>query len=200
MVNTRKIAKEVIGWILAIVIAFFISALLSSKAFAKVQVQQSSMENTLYNKQQIIIDKISYSFSEPKKGDIIVFLDDNIEKRDIVDDIKIFMEDLKLIKNDGKINNRLVKRVIGTPGDEIDIKDGFVYVNGEKLSETYIKGETLSNDLNFPIKVEENNLFVLGDNRTVSLDSRVFGCINYNQVEGKVVLRVFPFSEAGKVK
>lgn len=200
MVNTRRIVKEIISWILAIVIAFFISALLSSKAFAKVQVQQSSMENTLYNKQQIIIDKISYSFSEPKKGDIVVFLDDNIEKRDIVDDIKIFMEDLKLIKNDGKINNRLVKRVIGIPGDEIDIKNGFVYVNGEKLSETYVKGETLSNDLKFPIEVEENKLFVLGDNRTVSLDSRVFGCINYNQVEGKVVLRVFPFSEAGKVK
>jgi len=94
----------------------------------------------------------------------------------------------------------LVKRVIGIPGDEVNIKDGYVYINGEKLKEPYVKGETFSGEINFPIKVPDNKLFVLGDNRPVSKDSRAFGLINSDQVEGKAIFRVFPFNKIGAIK
>ncbi|KMT22487.1 signal peptidase I [Clostridium cylindrosporum] len=196
MVNRKNLMKEIMSWVLSILIAFFISILLNSKVVAKVRVKQSSMENTLKANQQLIIDKLSYNFTSPKRGDIIIFLE-NQHKRSIIDDAMIFIKDLG---NKGDNNSRLVKRVIGVPGDKIDIKDGHVYVNGEKILENYVKGETFSQDLKFPIKVENDKLFVLGDNRPVSLDSRAFGPIDYDQVEGKAVFRVYPFDKLGNIK
>jgi signal peptidase I len=93
-----------------------------------------------------------------------------------------------------------MKKNIGIPGDEVNIKEGYVYINGEKLNETYVKGQTYSEELILPIVVPVNKLFVLGDNRPVSKDSREFGLINYNQVEGKAVFRVFPFNKIGVIR
>ncbi|MDS0528446.1 signal peptidase I [Clostridium sp. SHJSY1] len=202
MKNKKKVIKEARGWILSILVALSITAIFNSRAYAKVQVQQSSMENTLHNNQQLIIDKLSYNFTEPKRGDIIIFLQGK-ERGSIIDDTLETAS--KLISGDQE-NNRLVKKVIGIPGDEIDIKDGCVYLNGEKLDEPYAQGETLveqESPLNkqpeYKIKVEENKLFVLGDNRPVSMDSRIFGLIDKSQVEGKAIFRVYPFNEAGKI-
>lgn len=203
MKNKKKVIREIRSWIFSILGAFFIAALLNSKAFAKVQVQQSSMENTLFNNQQLIVDKLSYNFAEPKRGDIIIFLEDE-EKGTIVDDALTIVDGIVSMFSDNKVvdekNNRLVKRVIGVAGDEVDIKDGYVYLNGEKLEEPYAKGETLNGEFKLPVKIGENELFVLGDNRMVSKDSRKFGLINCKQVEGKAIYRVYPFNEIGKIK
>jgi signal peptidase I len=102
--------------------------------------------------------------------------------------------------NSSEKSNKLVKRVIGVAGDEVDIKDGYVYLNGKKLEEPYTKGETMPKEFKLPFKVGENELFVLGDNRLVSKDSRKFGPIDYNQVEGKAIYRIYPFSQIGKIK
>ena len=199
MKEKNIILREMGGWIISIVAGFFIATLVNSQVFAKVQVQQMSMENTLHAKQHLIVDKLSYNFSQPKRGDIIIFLE-NDEKRTIVHDVLDSMNNIKALFISEDNSSRLIKRVIGIPGDEIDIKDGCVYVNGEKLNESYAKGETFDNGFEFPIEVPDNKLFVLGDNRPVSKDSRQLGFINYNQVECKAILRVYPFDKMGVIK
>lgn len=203
MEDKKSIIKEIKGWIFSILGALFIVTLLNSKVFAKVQVQQSSMENTLFTNQQLIVDKLSYNFVEPKRGDIIIFLE-NEEKGTIIDDAIRNVDSVVSIFNNNKDisekSSRLVKRVIGVAGDEVDIKDGYVYLNGKKLEETYTKGETVGGEFKLPIKVGENKLFVLGDNRMVSKDSRKFGLIDRKQVDGKAIYRVYPFNQLGKLK
>lgn len=203
MKDKKKLIKEINSWIFSILGGFLIAVLINSKVFAKVQVQQSSMENTLFTNQQLIVEKLIYNFKEPKRGDIIIFLEDS-EKETILDDALSTINSIASIFSDNKEysegSKRLVKRVIGVPGDEVDIRDGYVYVNGKKLQEPYAKGETFSGEFKIPVKVGENELFVLGDNRMVSMDSRKFGLINFKQVEGKAIFRVYPFDEIGQIK
>jgi len=199
MIEKKKIIKEIRGWSFSILGAFFIVVLLNNKVFAKVKVEQRSMENTLYSGQQLIIDKLTYNFTEAKRGDIIIFLKYG-EKGTLVDEAVMVANNIKSLFEEVDKDERLVKRVIGIPGDEVDIREGYVYVNGEKLNESYTKGETFSAEIKFPISVPDNKLFVLGDNRPVSEDSRAFGLINYNQVEGKVAFRVFPLNKIGTIK
>ena len=196
MIKNKKVLREIRGWTFSILGAIVIVSVVNSKVFAKVQVKQRSMENTLQDSQHLIVDKLSYNFSYPKKGDIIIFLEGE-EKGTIIEDT---INSVRLITGKGNSQKRLVKRVIGEPGDEVNIKDGYVYVNGEKIDEQYVKGETNNGEFKLPIKVLENQLFVLGDNREFSKDSRDFGLINYNQVEGKAVFRIYPFDEIGSVK
>ena len=100
-------------------------------------------------------------------------------------------------------NKVLVKRVIGSPGDWIDIDaDGNVSVNGITLEESYASDKSLDpTDITFPYQVPENRWFVLGDHRNVSIDSRssVVGCVTKEQLIGKVIFRVFPFKACGKL-
>ena len=106
-------------------------------------------------------------------------------------------------------NKVLVKRVVGSPGDWINIdEEGNVMVNGERLEEPYLKemsqyaNSTTENErISFPYQVPESRYFVLGDNRTVSIDSRstVVGCVSREQLIGKLVYRVFPFKEISKL-
>lgn len=196
MINNKKVLKELRGWTFSILGAICIVSVVNSKVFAKVQVQQESMENTLYDGQHLIVDKLSYNFSDPKRGDIIIFLADE-EKGKIIEET---IDMIKLVSRKNNNQNRLVKRVIGIPGDEVNIKEGYVYVNDEKIDEPYVKGETTIGKFKLPVKVGENQLFVLGDNRAVSKDSRDFGLINYKQVEGNARWRVYPFDEIGSIK
>lgn len=149
------------------------AALINSKVFATVIVEQRSMENTLYSGQKLILDKLSYNFVEPKRGDIIIFLE-NEQTGTIIDDTVMFINNIKSKIENTDVDKRMVKRVIGIPGDQINIKDGYVYINGEKLNEPYTKDQTFSGERNLPINVPNYKLFVLGDNRTVSRDSRKF--------------------------
>ncbi|AJD32355.1 MULTISPECIES: signal peptidase I [Clostridium] len=201
--DKRKVKKEIESWIFSILGAILIAGLVNSKVFAKVRVQQSSMENTLLTNEQLVVDKLSYNFAEPKKGDIIIF-HENKERGTIAEDTLEMVDNIISIFNNNnnsiEKDDRLIKRVIGVPGDEIDIKDGHLYLNGKKLEESYVKGETIKREFKLPIQVPENKLFVLGDNRMISKDSRIFGLIDYKQVEGKAIYRVYPFNHVGKVK
>lgn len=201
--DKRKVKKEIESWIFSILGAILIAGLVNSKVFAKVRVQQNSMENTLLTNEQLVVDKLSYNFAEPKKGDIIIF-HENKERGTIAEDTLEMVDNIISIFNNNnnsiEKDDRLIKRVVGVPGDEIDIKDGHLYLNGKKLEESYVKGETIKREFKLPIQVPENKLFVLGDNRMISKDSRIFGLIDYKQVEGKAIYRVYPFNHVGKVK
>ncbi|BAQ12650.1 signal peptidase [Clostridium botulinum B2 128] len=201
--DKRKVKKEIESWIFSILGAILIAGLVNSKVFAKVRVQQSSMENTLLTNEQLVVDKLSYNFVEPKKEDIIIF-HENKEKGTIAEDTLEMVDNIISIFNNNnnsiEKDDRLIKRVIGIPGDEIDIKDGHLYLNGKRLEEPYVKGETIERGFKLPIQVPENKLFVLGDNRMISKDSRMFGLIDYKQVEGKAIYRVYPFDHIGNIK
>ena len=197
--NNKNIIKEIRGLILTILGSVIIVSLINTEVLASAKVQQESMENTLYNDEKLIVDKISYNFTTPKRGDIIIFFD-NEEKGNVFEESYKYLKEIASISYNTDTRTRLVKRVIGVSGDEIDIKDGYVYLNGDMLDETYVTGSTYIRNRDFPIKVEENTLFVLGDNREKSRDSREFGLININQVEGKAIFRLSPFNRFGAIE
>lgn len=199
--DRKKIIKEAASWIIIILVAFTIGSLFSSRVYAKVQVKQSSMENTLFEGQYLLVDEFSYLSSDPKKGDIIIFFE-NEEKGNIFNDMGRTIDNMLSIfdRSGEEKHERLVKRVIGVEGDKVDIKDGSVYINDIKLEEPYAVGKTYPRELKFPITVGENELFVLGDHREVSSDSRSFGLVNFNRLEEKAIYRIFPFNKMGKIQ
>jgi signal peptidase I len=143
-------------------------------------VREHSMEDTLHNGDYIFLARQAYSFGEFEHGDIVVF------------------ESFLLGENGA--NKNLVKRVIGLPGDTIEIHDGFVWRNGEKLIEPYTKDGRTDGELG-EVTVPEHGLFVLGDNRQNSTDSRspTIGYINEVEVLGKAIFRMYPFADMGTI-
>ena len=201
----KKILKEIWEWVVVFAAAFVLVLLLNTTVFATTQVRQTSMQDTLMEGQHLFIEKLTYMFGDPAREDIIVFIEDQYPA-DYFDRVGIFLKDVSEIFKpiEMKTNVRLVKRVIGVPGDEVDIRDGKVYINGKALDEPYVKGETFQreqSELVFPLKViPKGKYLVLGDNREVSKDSRTFGLIDRCQIEGKAVFRFWPLNRFGGVK
>lgn len=188
---------EFFKWIETIILAILIALLIRGFIFEPVIVNGVSMEDTLFSGQRLIIYKLGYFFQPPQKGDIIVLQYQ-----------KGLLSNIPILNKFGFLNRALpsameidyIKRVIGLPGDEIDIKDGYVYINGAKLDEKYTKGETHKQLMDFPKIVPANTVFVLGDNRQNSRDSRIIGFIEYDRIKGKAVLRIWPFEDFGIIK
>ena len=165
--------KALAGTIDVLLIAAAIAVLISTLLLPVLQITGDSMEPALYS------------------GNIIVLLKtDKFETGDVC----------SFTWN----NRNLVKRVIGNAGDWIEIdKEGTVYVNGEPLDEPYVKEKSLGEcDITFPYQVPEDSVFLMGDHRETSIDSRstVIGSVGYDQIVGKVLFRVWPFKEIGPVR
>lgn len=139
-------------------------------------VKESSMEPTLYENHYLIVNKLAYKTGEPERGDIIVF-ESELETED----------------GDKKL---LIKRIVGLPGETVTVADGEVYIDGQLLEEDYLKDGITPGEIT-DCQVPEGQLFVMGDNRVVSIDSRELGCIDEETVMGKAVLRLFPFNQIG---
>ena len=197
----KTVLREIWEWIVVFAAAFILVMLLNTAVFATTQVRQTSMQDTLLEGQHLFVEKLSYVLGNPSRGDIIVFIEDEYPENYIAR-VKIFLKDISEIFKpvERKTNIRFVKRVIGVPGDEVDIRDGKVYLNGEILDEPYVKGETFHRELVFPVTVTQGKYLVLGDNREVSKDSRIFGFIERSQVEGKAIFRFWPFVKIGGLK
>ena len=165
------------GWIKDIVIAVLI-ALLIMTFIKPTIVKESSMQPTLHANNYIFLSKQAYLFSEPQRGDIVVFHTD-------------------LTTDDGH-EKLLIKRVIGLPGDKITISDGEVYINDDMLEEPYINGDETKGSIDGQT-ISDNEVFVMGDNRGVSSDSRDprIGTVPINLIVGKAVFRLYPFNRIG---
>lgn len=199
IINQKRFLRESLQWTGSILGALIISLSIRSYVFAAAEVQQCSMQNTLYEGQRLIESKIEYYYSEPKRGDIVI-INEQSEKgvfNVFAANTKEFIQ--KFYNKEENEKNRLIKRIIGVPGDEIDIKDGKVYINAQVCNEPYVKGDTYPKNMKFPIIIPEKQYFVLGDNRENSMDSRDIGLISIDKVEGKAVLRLWPVDKFGSV-
>lgn len=199
MMSEKKVLTEVLQWTFSIVGALVISLSVRSYVFAQTEVKQVSMQNTLFEGQRLIEYKVEYYYSTPKKGDIVI-INREAEKgivRRFVANTKEFVEGF--YKDEEDKGKRLIKRVVGVPGDEIDVREGKVYLNGKLYDEPYVKGVTFPKEMKFPVIVPEKEYFVMGDNRESSMDSRDIGFINVDHIEGKAIFRVWPLDKFGKV-
>lgn len=174
------IIGTVLGWILYMGIVIALTYLIITYVGQRTQVSGSSMERTLQDKDNLIVDKLSYRFSEPKRFDIVVFPYLKAEK------------------------TYYIKRIIGLPGEEIQVRDGAVYINGERLDADIYGAETMLDGgmANQPIQLGEGEYFVLGDNRNHSADSRdpSVGVISREILIGKAWVRIYPFRKMGVLK
>lgn len=184
----RELFSTVGILITALLVALFIIAFV----FRSYQVDGPSMENTLQNTDKLIIWKVPRTWARvtghdyiPKRGDIIVFEESGLSEYG--------QEDTK----------QLIKRVIGIPGDRVVVSDGHFTVYNKANPGGYDPDKTLGYGNNFPVTsgnvdvtLGKHQVFASGDNRPDSLDSRAFGPINADQIVGKLVLRVFPVSQA----
>lgn len=180
MVKTfnKNIIEETIDWGKHIVIAVLIAGFIIIFVGQRTVVSKTSMVPTLHDKDNLIIEKITPRFGLLERGDIVI----------IEDASEHFESDHKLI----------IKRIIALENETIEIKDGIVYINGIPLREDYIENE---GDSNYgPVKIDEGHVFVLGDNRPNSHDSRKFGQISVDKIKAKAFLRIYPFKDFGLVR
>ena len=168
-----EIAKIVI---IALLIVVPIRYFLFQPFFVRGQSMEPSFENSDY----LIIDEISYRFRDPQRGEVVVF------------------------KYPQNPSFRYIKRIVGLPGETIEIEDGKVIIFDNGKSQILDESDYLSSDLSTPgslrISLDEDEYFVLGDNRAVSSDSRRWGFLPEENIVGRVVFRAWPFAALAKIE
>lgn len=162
----KKFVKEIYPYIIIVIVVLLIKKFV----IAPIRVIGPSMKDTLLDGDIMLLDKVTYRFSDIKRFDIVV------------------------IKYD---NDLIIKRVIGLPGDEIEYEDNKLYINGKYYSEDYLSTGTTTPAFKTSSVVPKGSYFVLGDNRKVSKDSREIGFVSKKNIEGKATFTFFPFSRFG---
>ncbi len=207
--------RELVEWIYCIVIAILLALLIKYFVGTPTVVKMTSMSPTFQQNERLILNRIYRTMkTTPKRGDVITFESPSVTHIDL--------EDSNLENPVAKYENEpegwfsriwyyvlefnktsYIKRVIGLPGEHVQIKDGKVYINGEELKEDYLSEDIVTTSLDgafTDIIVPEGTVFVMGDNREHSGDSRRFGCIPFQKIESKVWLRFWPLNRFGIIK
>lgn len=166
-----KLFKEYAPYVLIGLILSIVLRLLISPTIVVGQ----SMEASLHDGDYLIVNKVAYKTGEPDYGDVVILDSNEVQGHDV-----------------------FIKRIVGLPGDKIEIKSNKLIRNGKVLHENYIKEKMYTADMTIVIPKEE--VFVMGDNRNHSMDSRMIGTVNYKkEVIGKAVMRLLPFDQKFKV-
>lgn len=168
--------SEIREYIEALLISVVIAGLIIAFIAQSFLVEGSSMEPSFHHGQRLMVEKVSYRFTEANRGDVVVF------------------------KYPGDMRRKFIKRIIGLPGDEISIKDGFLYINSVRMDENYINGPTYgtySAPSFGPVLVPEDHYFVLGDNRRNSDDSRYpdVGFVPEKNLVGRSMFVYWPLNQ-----
>jgi len=189
------IFRELLSWVKTLSFAFVAALMINVFIFEMTTVSGTSMSPTLNNNDRLFSFKINQIFKiVPEYGDIVVVDCNTSRLRTLSDEIK----DSALISTITRKANKniLVKRVIGKSGDTLEFINGKLYRNGELLEENYIKEDMINKD--FKITIPDDHIFVMGDNRNNSKDSRTVGPIPVKNVLAKVLFRAYPFDKIGK--
>ena len=202
MDENKSIAKDILEWIYCIIIAIILALLIRYFIGTPTIVKQTSMYPTLKEGQRLILNRTTKTFHKtPNRGDIITFeaptlkiatsekATYNYEPTNIFS--KFTYNVLELEKTS------YIKRVIALPGEHVEIKEGNVYINGEKLEESYLQNDVKTDAQNMYLTdftVPEGYIFAIGDNRSGSTDCRRFGCIPISKVESTVWIRFWPLN------
>ncbi len=172
--------RQLLGWVMYIFVIAALTWLIITFIGQRTRVSGQSMEYTLQDGDNLIVDKISYRFRDPSRFDIIVFPYKYEE------------------------HTYYIKRIIGLPGDTVQVADGSVYINGELLESDIYGAEAMENAgiAAEPIKLGEDEYFVLGDNRNHSQDSRdpSVGVLTRKDLLGRAWVRIYPFDKIGFIK
>ena len=190
----KSLTREILEWILTIVVAIAIALPIRAFGFELVRVDGESMDNTLANGEIMFVTKYDYASTwlsfpwqddESKEKATRITTGGNPQRFDVV-----------ICRYLGRGDTNFVKRVVGLPGDTIEIRDGYLYVNGDKYEEPYISDEYRGGRLNTfgPYTVPEGEYFVMGDHRNNSNDSRSQGPITRDMIIGHVRTVLYPFS------
>ena len=190
----KSLTREILEWILTIVVAIAIALPIRAFGFELVRVDGESMDNTLANGEILFVTKYDYASTwlsfpwqddESKEKATRITTGGNPQRFDVV-----------ICRYPGRGDTNFVKRVVGLPGDTIEIRDGYLYINGDRYEEPYISDEYRSGRLNTfgPYTVPAGEYFVMGDHRNNSNDSRSQGTISRDMIIGHVRTVLYPFS------
>ena len=178
----RSVFRSVLSVVLTLAAIVLASYLLRTFVFQSYEIPSASMEETIMTGDLVFSEKVSYRFGDPEPGDIVTFEDPEIPSR------------------------TLIKRVIATEGQTVDLKDGSVYIDGLKQFEPYTDGKpsyplaNSSEEITYPYTVPAGEVWVMGDNRTNSQDSRYFGSVPVSSISGKAVLVYWPIDQFGMLE
>lgn len=211
--ETKARVKDIIEWIVCIIIALIIAIAFRYYVGTPTIVQQPSMVPTLRPNQRLWLNRwVRTTKKMPSRGDIITFeapskldlttaeIEENAVARYENEPTSIWSKFSYYVLEVNKTS--YIKRVIGIPGDHVVIKDGKVFVNDQELQETYLPSGIVTDNGHgncTDVIVPENCVFAMGDNRSQSSDCRRFGCIPLNKIESKVWIRIWPLNLFGKI-
>ena len=175
-VRESKLAFELKSWLRDILFAFAIAIFIVIFVVQPVKVEGTSMQPELSDQDRIFVNRLVYRFADVSRGDVVVFW---------------YPKDR---------SKSFIKRVLGVPGDEIEIRRGVVYVNGVQISEPYLESDFRDHKSLRKVIVPPGEYFVLGDHRNSSNDSRNWGFVDRRLIYGKAVFSYWPFSHFGLVE
>jgi signal peptidase I len=171
--------RVTLEWVAIIAGALAIAIVLRVVVIQSFEIPSESMHPTLQNGDRVLVNRLAYKAHDIRRGDVIVF-----DK-----------PATHLLDKDTPAH--LIKRVIGLPGDTIVARDGIVYIDGRRLREPYLPSGTLTENLNTSVTIPAGHVWVMGDNRMNSTDSRIFGAIDVKLVVGRAFARIWPPSRIG---
>lgn len=176
----NAVLKELLDWLVHIAIAVAIGLIIVNFVAQRTVVFKQSMEPTLFEGDNILVEKISPRLGKINRGDIVVVKNAS-----------------PMFEREGK---ELIKRVIAIENDTLELKDGKVYLNGKELEEDYVKDNYTpmsQNEENNRVTIKKGYVYVMGDNRINSIDSRSFGLVKIENIRGRAIFRFFPFNRIG---
>ena len=178
--------RQIREWLVVIITAVVIATALRTFVVQQFYIAGPSMETTLFGDDRVLVNKLAYRFGEPSRGDVIVF-------------------DRVTVNGDTVQHDDLIKRVIGLPGETLEIRSCVVYIDGAALAEPWLSAEVTNSSYDPPVRcgtadaapvtIDEGKVFLIGDNRPMSFDSRMFGPVDIDLIVGKALVVIWPPSD-----